>query len=138
MPKRISFSFRCFLFFKAIAAIPTAAAVIRESLEKALIDNAEDLNHLVLRLTRVLLDASQPTQSIGFRTAASQSLKSTGKVWLEMEGKGAETSRNLFMTVFHLIQDEEKDVRWDAATFLTEILRSVPGNDQVGKYQSKF
>ena len=114
-----------------MVALPTTAAVIRESLEKALIDNEEDLNYLVLRLTRAQLDASQPTQSIGFRMAASQSLKSTGKVWLEMERKGAEASRNLFMTIFHLIQDEEKDVRWNTAIFLTEILRSTTDQDQV-------
>ena len=110
-------------------ALPTAAAVIRESLEKKLIDNAQDLNCLILRLTRVLLEASQPVQSIAYRRAASESLKSTGKFWLELDDKEPETSRNLFMTFFHLIQDEDKEVRGNVATFMTSLMLSSTGQD---------
>ena len=56
----------------ALAAIPAAASVIKESVEKNLVYGLDDL---VTRLTRVLLDASSPEESLEFRLAAAKSLK---------------------------------------------------------------
>lgn len=56
----------------ALTAIPAASSVIRESVEKNLVDGLDDL---VTRLTRALLDASSSEESLDFRMAAARSLK---------------------------------------------------------------
>lgn len=107
----------------ALLAIPTASAVIKETVEKSLL--MEGLDKVVLRLSRCLLDASQPQESICFRSAAAASLKATGRTLLAMANKAAETSCNLFLVVLNLVQDEEKDIRADTAFFLTDLLASL-------------
>lgn len=59
----------------ALAAIPAASAVIKEAVEKNIVDGLDDL---VTRLTRALLDAAQPEESLDFRLAAVRSLKVIG------------------------------------------------------------
>lgn len=104
----------------ALLAIPTTSAVIKEIVEKNLLMGG--LDEVVVRLSRCLLDASQPEESISFRSAAAASLKATGRILVEMVNKQAETSRNLFLVILNLIQDEEKEVRADTAYFLTDLL----------------
>lgn len=41
---------------------------------------------------------------------------------LEIPGKGQEAERNLFLLILNLVQDEERNIRQEAASFLTEIL----------------
>ncbi len=104
----------------ALLAIPTASAVIKEAVEKNLI--IDGIDDLVIRLSRCLLDASQPEESASFRSAAAASLKSTGKTLAEICHRSPETSGNLFLLILNLIQDEEKEVRADTAFFLTDLL----------------
>ena len=107
----------------ALSAIPTASAVIKETIEKSLPIN--DLDNVILRLSRCLLDASQPEESSSFRSAAASSLKTTGRLLVEKANQTAETSRNLFLLTLNLIQDEEKDIRADTAFFLTDLVSSL-------------
>ena len=104
----------------ALLAIPTTAAVIKETIEKNLI--TEGLDDLVVRLSRCLLDASQPEESLSFRSAAATALKTTGKTIVQICRNSAETSGNIFLIILNLIQDEEKEVRSDTAQFLTNLL----------------
>jgi hypothetical protein len=107
----------------ALSAIPTASAVIKETIEKSLpVDN---LDSVIFRLSRCLLDASQPEEAPPFRAAAAASLKMTGRLLVERTYKTAETSRNLFLLILNLIQDEEKDIRGDTAFFLTDLVSSL-------------
>ena len=46
----------------------------------------------------------------------------------EIAGKGGGAERNLFLVIFNLALDVEKDVRHEMASFLTEMLRPAPGN----------
>lgn len=110
----------------ALLAIQTTSSVIREIIEKGLPVN--DLEEVIFRLSRCLLEASQPEESTSFRSAAAVSLKTTGKLLIDMTNKRAETSQNFFFLILNLIQDEEKDIRADTAFFLTDLVASVNGN----------
>ena len=113
---------------QAIKALVTSAAVIYESIEKSLIENADDLKNLVLRLTRFLLESSHPAQSVAFRTAAAHCLKIAGQVLLELD-REPESNRNLFLIIFQLVQDEEKEVRSDVASLLTRMVCKVTSEE---------
>lgn len=112
----------------ALLAIQTTSSIIKEIIEKGLPIN--DLEEVAFRLSRCLLEASQPEESTSFRSAAAVSLKTTGKLLVEMANKRAETSQNFFLLILNLIQDEEKDIRTDTAFFLTELIASVNGNSE--------
>lgn len=56
----------------ALSAIPAASAVIKDALQKSLVLGSDDL---LTRLTRALLEASKPEESLDFRLAAARSLK---------------------------------------------------------------
>lgn len=112
----------------ALLAIQTTSSIIKEIIEKGLPIN--DLEEVTFRLSRCLLEASQPEESTSFRSAAAVSLKTTGKLLVEMANKRAETSQNFFLLILNLIQDEEKDIRTDTAFFLTELITSVNGNSE--------
>lgn len=56
-------------------------------------------------------------------------MQATGKVLLEIPGKGDQVERNLFLLIFNLAQDEEHLVRHETALFLTEMLQQrAPGD----------
>ena len=111
----------------ALFAIPTVAVVVKEMIEKNLMKDT-DMQEVITRLTHYLLEASQPEESLSFRSAAAASLKLAGRTLVEMPNKNAETSRNLFLLILNLVQDEEKDVRADTASFLADLLSSFDTN----------
>ena len=106
----------------ALLAIPTASVVIKETLAKNLI--IDGIDEIVVRLSRCLLDASQPEESFSFRDAAAASLKIMGRTLMEKADKSCETSRNLFLLILYLIQDEDKNIRSNAGLFLTDLVSS--------------
>jgi hypothetical protein len=104
----------------ALLAIPTAAVVIKETLVKNLMTNGID--EVIVRLSRCLLNASQPEESLSFRCAAAAGLKTMGRTLMETANKSCETDRNLFLLILNLIQDEDNSVRANAALFLTDLV----------------
>ena len=103
----------------AVLAITSTAVVLKECIEKSLM---EDTAEHVFKFARLLVAASHPTEAVAFRKAAADSLRLAGHVWLEMSGKDVELTRNLFQVILNLMQDEDKDVRTETALFLTTLL----------------
>lgn len=107
----------------ALLAFPTASIVIKEAFAKGLlVDNVDDV---AVRLSRCLLNASQPEESLPFRLSAAASLKTTGKALVEKAMDNAELTRNLFLLIMCLIYDEAKEVRTETTFFLTELVSSI-------------
>lgn len=112
----------------ALLAIPTASIVIKETFAKGLL--VENVDDIAVRLSRCLLKASHPEESLSFRLAAAASLKTTGKAFMDKAMENGELTRNLFFIIIYLIHDEANEVRADTAFFLTELISSIKSGPQ--------
>lgn len=116
----------------ALAAMPAVSIVIKECVEKKLY--VENFDEIIARFSRTLLDASQPEESLAFRYSAAICLSIVGNTLLNYKGKNGEASRNLFLLIVNVVEDEEEDVRATTALFVTDMLLP-PENDPFGKHR---
>lgn len=116
----------------ALAAMPAVSIVVKECVEKKLY--VEGLDGIIARFSRILLDASQPEESLAFRYTAAICLSIVGRTLLSYKAKNPEASCNLILLVVNIVEDEEEDVRASTALFVTDMLLP-PENDPFGKHR---